>query len=421
MKLETCYITNSKSIFCFTELNLPFLRSAVVKEDFPEDSTRDMVESQQVLRTNLFRYFDLQRRNSLSSIHFQRYCHLSSTYSESSAKHMWCDQSFLSEAKFESSTQISKDSVKTGEPVDMGTSPYSELKDLYLHFKTASSFSAGATENLPCDLTKISHEILKDTFGYFNSCSDTRKEYDSKAPSFVKFSDEMYDKNKLNNISVSDCVYNQNGQLVRMFLCFDFEHSDTSSVVSSSDSGCKDWESDCEDFIVFENSCADESNCCTMFEFECESSELHQETFVKSVVLSSNLYCEVSVMDSFDNKLDSFVQEMQQPHLYYSCEELILNKKTSKEMDTKDSADFISRSATNKAVSQVKRKKKVCFKPENELAVVHPMVVWSFAYRQARKGTWEADASDRLRFKKRIEELDEILTPVLLAKMEEVI
>lgn len=54
------------------------------------------------------------------------------------------------------------------------------------------------------------------------------------------------------------------------------------------------------------------------------------------------------------------------------------------------------------------------------LLVVHPMIVWSFAYRQARKGTWEVDALDRLRFQKRIEEVDEILTPVLLAKIEEV-
>ena len=140
---------------------------------------------------------------------------------------------------------------------------------------------------------------------------------------------------------------------------------------------------------------------------------------MKSVVLSSNLYCEVSVMESFDDKLDLFVQEILQPNLHNSCEEFILNKKCPKEVGTNRTGDFFSRSSTVKTASQ-DRKKKVRFKPDHELAVVQPMIVWSFAYRQARKGTWEVDALDRIRFQKRIEEVDKILTPVLLAKIEEV-
>ena len=49
------------------------------------------------------------------------------------------------------------------------------------------------------------------------------------------------------------------------------------------------------------------------------------------------------------------------------------------------------------------------------------MFVWNFAYKQARKGTWEADALDRLRFQKRVKELDQILTPVLLAKWKKAV
>lgn len=403
--------------FIFADLDLSFWRPTVVSKDSPKNPALDMDEDKQVLRTNLFNCLDLQRKNYLPAVHLQRCCYFLSTYSESSAKHMCCDQSFLSESKLKNSTEI--DSGKNGQPVDTYTLPYSELKNFYLHFKTTASFSAGANRNVHCDLTKMSHDIWKDKVGYFDS-SDTKTECASKGPSFMKYSDEISDMNE-ENMSVSDCVYNQDGQLVRMFVCFNIEHSDTSSTVSSSDSGCKDWDSDFEDFIVFDNLCADESRCCTRVDFDHETNELRQETFVKSVVLSSNLYCEVSVMESFDNNLDSFVQEMLQPNLYYSCEELILNKKISKEKETIDNKDFISKSAAEKTVSQVKRKKKVCFKPDNELAVVHPMVVWSFAYRQARKGTWEADALDRLRFKKRIDELDEILTPVLLAKMEQVI
>ena len=389
-----------------------FWRSAVVKKLSQEDPAKGMIKTDQKFRTDLFSCLKLQQENS------RRYRHLLSTHPSSIVEQMWCDQSYLSVAKLENSTHISLES-RTGnsQPVNMCTSPYSGLKDLYLHFKTASSISAVAEENLQCDLSNISHNLQEDTSEYLTSC-DSGPEVDSKVPS----SDQTKcDINELaGNMSISDCVYNQDGQLVQMFICFDIEHSDTSSAISSSDSGCKNWDSDCEDFIVFENSCTDEGHCCARFDFVCNETKQHKETFMKSVVLSSNLYCEVTVMESFDDKLDLFVQEILQPNLCYSCEELILHKKCTKEVETNKSGDFYSRSSTVKAASRDKRKKKVYFKPDHELAVVHPMIVWSFAYRQARKGTWELDAIDRLRFQKRIEEVDKILTPVLLAKIEEV-
>jgi len=407
------------SAFFFAELDLSFWRSAIVDKFSQEEPAKGMIKTDQKFRTNLFSCLELQRRNSLSVIHFQRYCQLLSTHRSSIAEQMWCDQSYLSVARLENSTQISLESEGNCRPVNMCTSPHSELKDLYLHFKMASSVSAVAEENLQCDLTNVSHNPQNDTSGYLNS-NDTRPEGDSKVPLLVKISDETQcDVNEV-NISISDCVYNQDGQLVQMFICFDIEHSDSSSAVSSSDSGCKNWDSDCDDFIVFENSSSDEDHCCARFDFGYCETKSHKETFVKSVVLSPNLYCEVSVMDSFDDKLDLFVQEMFQPNLCCSCEELILNKRCTKEVETDKTGSFFFRNSTVKTTSQDKRKKKVCFKPDYELAVVHPMIVWNFAYRQARKGTWEVDALDRLRFQKRIEEVDKILSPVLLAKIEEV-
>ena len=395
---------------------MSFSRSAIVNKLSQENPAKGMIKTDQEFRTNLFSCLELQRRNSLSVIYFQRYCPLLSTHPSSTTEQMWYDQSYLRVAKRENSTQISLEDAGNSQPVNMCTSPYSaELKDLYLHFKTASSISTVAEENLHCDLTNISHNLPKDTSGYLTS-SETVPEGDSKVPS----SDQTQCDINEPNISISNCVYNQDGQLVQMFVCFDIEHSDTSSVVSSSDSGCKNWDSDCEDFIVFENSYTDEDHCCARFDFVCSETKPHKETFMKSVVLSSNLYCEVSVMESFDDELDLFVQEMLQPNLRYSCEELILNKKCTKEVETNNTGDFFSRSSIVKTASQDKQKKKVRFKPDHELAVVHPMIVWSFAYRQARKGTWELDALDRLRFQKRIEEVDKILTPVLLAKIEEV-
>uniref|UniRef100_A0A8C8SU21 Protein phosphatase 1 regulatory subunit 15A n=1 Tax=Pelusios castaneus TaxID=367368 RepID=A0A8C8SU21_9SAUR len=56
--------------------------------------------------------------------------------------------------------------------------------------------------------------------------------------------------------------------------------------------------------------------------------------------------------------------------------------------------------------------KKVRFCP---VVTVHPLVVWSFASRAARRGPWEELARDRSRFHRRIEQLGAILAPCLEA------
>ncbi|GAB0092816.1 hypothetical protein DMENIID0001_078520 [Sergentomyia squamirostris] len=54
------------------------------------------------------------------------------------------------------------------------------------------------------------------------------------------------------------------------------------------------------------------------------------------------------------------------------------------------------------------RKVRFNLKPE-----VHVICAWNFAYRQARKGTWDQVARDRDRFEKRILSLEHVLKPVL--------
>ena len=291
--------------------------------------------------------------------------------------------------------------------------PCNMFKDLYYHFKQDSNSCAGTQSNHCWNLAKVSHDSLKEKF----VCSDKSEaimEEDLKVQSLShKFPNNLCDMDDMT--SISDCVYNQKGQLVRMFICFDTEHSDTSSVVSSSDSDCTSWDSDCDDFIVFETSCADENQYCSGFDFVCETCE----NWSKSAMLTSDIYCEVKKMEFFDSRLDSLVQEFLQPNVHYSCDEFILNKTCCKEKEEcEGNEDFISTKTTGKSGSKDKKEKKVQFLPDYQLAVVHPLVVWNFAYRKARKGTWEADALDRLRFQKRVKELDEILSPVLLAKME---
>lgn len=41
------------------------------------------------------------------------------------------------------------------------------------------------------------------------------------------------------------------------------------------------------------------------------------------------------------------------------------------------------------------------------------MIVWRYAYQQARKGIWQQEAVDRDRFKRRIEEVHKVLVDIL--------
>ena len=58
----------------------------------------------------------------------------------------------------------------------------------------------------------------------------------------------------------------------------------------------------------------------------------------------------------------------------------------------------------------LKRGKKVKF---NERVIIYPLYVWNFAYREARKSTWMQEAIDRYRFRRRIQELEKLLEPIL--------
>lgn len=65
-----------------------------------------------------------------------------------------------------------------------------------------------------------------------------------------------------------------------------------------------------------------------------------------------------------------------------------------------------------------KKRKHVSFKPDSELAVVHLMISWDFAYRAARKGPWEQYARDRQHFKRRIDSVGSVITPCLVKKLK---
>lgn len=44
---------------------------------------------------------------------------------------------------------------------------------------------------------------------------------------------------------------------------------------------------------------------------------------------------------------------------------------------------------------------------------IHTLYKWDFAYRQSRKGVWEEIARDRVRFQRRIQKMEKIISRVL--------
>uniref|UniRef100_A0A4P6D8M8 Protein phosphatase 1 regulatory subunit 15a n=1 Tax=Rhodnius prolixus TaxID=13249 RepID=A0A4P6D8M8_RHOPR len=60
--------------------------------------------------------------------------------------------------------------------------------------------------------------------------------------------------------------------------------------------------------------------------------------------------------------------------------------------------------------------KKVSFANGKNLVQIRKMVVWDFALRAARKGPWEMIALDRSRFKTKIQQLSNIISPILEQK-----
>lgn len=274
-------------------------------------------------------------------------------------------------------------------------------KGLYHHLENENIFTNSLQVSHERKMMSPTHTSLQET-SQWCKMSEMKLGVDCNVHSLQAFPDDMFD---LDEISITDCIYNQKGQLVSMNICFNISHSDTSSVASSEDLAFSDSGSDCEDFIVFESSCSDEDLQCTEVGFMCE---LHQDTCTKSQMSACTFHHGDAMME---RKMEAL--EISQPNMETNNKEYVFKRNSSTENEkSNDSSVSIE---TN---GNTKKKKKVHFMPDDHLVTIHQLFVWKFAYRQARKGTCEANAweADRLRFKRRVMELEEILTPVLLAK-----
>ena len=97
------------------------------------------------------------------------------------------------------------------------------------------------------------------------------------------------------------------------------------------------------------------------------------------------------------------------PDLFDSCSEM------PEEMCS-DSCSTLSEETVCLRTKE-KGKRRVCFKPDNELEEVHCIIAWQYAYRCARKGNWEQYSVDRDRFKRRIENTAAAIEPCLKLKL----
>ncbi|CAH3184596.1 unnamed protein product [Porites lobata] len=421
--LKLCLNLFGSSIIGFF---MPHIWKCAVSDKVPpEKEPEDQVETKHVLRTDIVGCIKLEGDNTSLAALIRGYCGLVSDQT--------CDTQYMlkgssrditktEKLQIENSVSLLLHSAKNLRLGTMTLFPYNKLQRLYHHFKQDSVISAEMREKYYWKFKSTSCCILEDR--PLENC-EIMIEKDFMVHEFEKHPSqrEVSDMNGL--VSVRDCVYNQKGQLVCMFICFDTVYSDSSSEVSSSSSYCDPWDSDCdsEEFIVFDGSCTDtcKNDHYGSLGFVCEEGDMFQETCTPLLPLNSNLYCEVSLMKSFDSKLDSFVQEILHPNFCHSYDEHIVDRNSHKHAQHESNKDLTSTDSSSKTIPKRKLKKKVHFKPDNELTTVHPMFVWNFAYKQARKGTWEADALDRLRFQKRVKELDQILTPVLLAKWKKAV
>lgn len=421
--LKLCLKLFGSSIIGFFKPHI--WKCAVSDKVSPEKEPEDQVETKPVLRTDIVGCIKLEGDNTSLAALIQGYCGLVSDQT--------CDTQYMLKGSSRDITKTEKLQIENcaslllhdAKNIRLGTMtllPYNKLQRLYHHFKQDSVISAEMCEKYCWKFKSTSCCILEDT--QLENC-EIMIEKDFMVHEFEKLPSqrEVSDMNGL--VSVRDCVYNQKGQLVCMFICFDTVYSDSSSEVSSSSSYRDSWDSDCdsEEFIVFDGSCTDtcKNDHYGSLDFVCEEGDMFQETCTPLLPLNSNFYCEVSLMKSFDSKLDSFVQEILHPNFCHSYDEHIVDGNSHKHAQHESNKDLTSTDSSSKTIPKRKLKKKVHFKPDNELTTVHPMFVWNFAYKQARKGTWEADALDRLRFQKRVKELDQILTPVLLAKWKKAV
>ncbi|XP_055589141.1 uncharacterized protein LOC129741437 [Uranotaenia lowii] len=114
------------------------------------------------------------------------------------------------------------------------------------------------------------------------------------------------------------------------------------------------------------------------------------------------------ISECSDDSIVFCYDDQDEPPRYYQTEVDLSTDEEDGDTDEETTEDESDDTLSHQPDSGFEEKK-VRFNPNPE---VHVMRQWDFAYRQARKGEWEMAARDRERFRKRIDETENILRPL---------
>lgn len=180
------------------------------------------------------------------------------------------------------------------------------------------------------------------------------------------------------------------------FALYDDRHSSSGDSFCSIQY-CSDEASLCdEDFIVFEEQFDEEDD--DFYEFHVTLNDCVRKDSLNYLEGSSGVSrC------SIDSK--SVVENIK-------CSNLVSRK--CKQADTDETNNIKQENISHET------SRKVHFQADVELAIIHHMKQWDFAYREARKGPWELAAADRCRFSRRIKESDLVISPCLQRKLQSI-
>ncbi|XP_028417764.1 uncharacterized protein LOC114542382 [Dendronephthya gigantea] len=144
-----------------------------------------------------------------------------------------------------------------------------------------------------------------------------------------------------------------------------------------------------------------------------ESDALNHESYKAEGCLDSNCCSTSQVTSDKPYPEKTYPIELQTTN----CFDAFVTTEKSAKLKVNVSSNTDCCVVTGKTTGKKKSRKKVCFERDDDLVVVYEMRHWDFAYREARKGHWELAAADRCRFRRRIQELELILTPCLKRKL----
>jgi hypothetical protein len=229
---------------------------------------------------------------------------------------------------------------------------------------------------------------------------------------------------------VSDCRYNKEGKLISMTVGFGFTEGSncTESLVfdnelcdSESESDCDSTDESEEDFIVFDADPCDEKDECFFDHFVFEGTA-DQISLAMSLDTSRLPTLEVTVSQTLPKSYPCSCPFEEDDckslfNVYKSGANNPLNIENNTVNDKKyiDNSEIRTDTSSNSA-GTVHAKKKVKFQVNPE---IHEIIAWDFAYRQARKGHWKNYATDRLQFRRRLDQTAKIIEPVLQKKLSQ--